>query len=206
MPPVTGGASLGIFMPFRFILASASPRRRALLRELGVAFAVEAADVAEFEDTDADPRGLVAHNAALKADFVAARHPDAIVLGADTTVFIEGKVLNKPRDLDEARSMLRLLSGRTHTVYTGLAVRSANRGLRIDEGVSSQVTFKSIDAAGIDAYLEVVNPLDKAGGYSIQEHTNLIVAGYEGSFTNIMGLPVEAMKQILTRCGISTAS
>jgi septum formation protein len=68
------------------------------------------------------------------------------------------------------------------------------------------VTFKSIDAAGIDAYLEVVNPLDKAGGYSIQEHTNLIVAGYEGSFTNIMGLPVEAMKQILTRCGISTAS
>jgi septum formation protein len=191
-------------MAARFILASASPRRRTLLRQLGIAFEVEAADVAEFEDSRADPRQLVAHNAALKADFVAARHPEAVVLGADTTVCIEGTVLNKPCDRSEARAMLRRLSGRVHTVYTGLAVRCVETGLRIDEEVSSEVAFKPIDDAGIEAYLAVVNPLDKAGAYSIQEHTDLIVAGYQGSFTNIMGLPLEAMKQILTRCGIST--
>jgi septum formation protein len=173
-----------------------------LLRQMGVAFEVEVPEVAEFEDSAADPRLLVAHNAALKADYVAGRHPDAIVLGADTTVFIDGLVLNKPRDRTEARGMLRRLSGRTHTVFTGLAVRCVSNGLRLDEGVSSEVAFKPIDDSGIEAYLAVVNPFDKAGGYSIQEHTDLIVAGYNGSFTNIMGLPLEAMKQILTTCGL----
>jgi septum formation protein len=183
----------------RLILASASPRRRELLAQLGIPFEVVVADVTEHEEPTTDPRIMVAHNAALKADWVAARNPDALVLGADTTVFLDGMAINKPRDLEESRSMLRRLAGREHTVYTGIAVRRITIGLRIDEGVSSQVAFKPFGDAVIEEYLRLVNTLDKAGGYSIQEQTDLIIAGYRGSFSNIMGLPMEATKQILTR-------
>ena len=186
----------------RLILASASPRRRELLAQLGVAFEVVVADVVEHEEASTDPRVMVAHNAALKADWVAARHPDALVLGADTTVFIDNHALNKPRDGAEARAMLRRLSGRTHTVFTGLAVRRASDGLKIDDGVASDVTFKAFGDDVIEAYLAKVHTLDKAGGYGIQEHADLIVEGHRGSFTNIVGLPIETTKQILTRCGL----
>lgn len=188
--------------PAAFILASASPRRRELLARLGVPFAVIPAQVTEFEEPGADPRELVTHNAAIKADWVSERHPGALVLGADTTVFIDGTVLNKPRDEAEARAMLRRLGGRTHTVFTGIAVRRRSDALRIDEGVASEVDFKPLDDVLIEAYLAKVHTLDKAGGYSVQEETGMIIAGYRGSFTNIMGLPVETTKQILTRCGL----
>ncbi|HSY52972.1 MAG TPA: Maf family protein [Opitutaceae bacterium] len=186
----------------RLVLASASPRRQQLLAEMGFAFDVLPAEVTEHEAPDADPRAMVAHNAALKADWVAARRPDDFVLGADTTVFIDRTVLNKPRDLVEARAMLRRLAGRTHTVFTGLALRRASAQLRFDEGVTSEVTFKDFDDAVIDAYFRLVNPLDKAGAYGIQEGRDLIIAGWRGSFTNIMGLPVEETKQILTRAAL----
>jgi septum formation protein len=186
----------------RLILASASPRRRELLAELGVPFDVVAAEVTEHEDPSTDPREMVAHNAALKAEWVAARHPGAVVLGADTTVFLDAHALNKPRDLAEARAMLSRLSGRTHMVFTGLAVRRLVDGLRIDEGATSEVIFKPLDDATIEAYLARVHTLDKAGGYAIQEHGDLIVAGHRGSFSNIIGLPLETTKHILTRCGL----
>lgn len=186
----------------RLILASASPRRRELLAQLGVPFDVVVAEVVEHEEPSTDPRVMVAHNAALKADWVSARHPDAFVLGADTTVFLDQHALNKPRDPAEARAMLRRLSGRTHTVFTGLAIRRANVNLKIDEGVASEVTFKALDDATIESYLARVHTLDKAGGYGIQDHAEMIVAGYRGSLTNIIGLPLEATKQILTRCGL----
>ena len=186
----------------RLILASASPRRKQLLGELGVPFDVVVADVTEHEDPETDPRKMVTHNAALKADWVASRNPDAWVLGADTTVFIDQRVLNKPTDLTDARRMLRQLSGRTHVVYTGVALRQPKRGVAIDDGVTSEVTFKPFGDAVIDAYFKVVNPLDKAGSYGIQEGRDLIIAGWKGSFTNIMGLPMELVKQILTDCGL----
>ena len=184
------------------ILASASPRRRELLAQAGVPFTVVVADVTEHEEPDSDPEEMVRHNAALKADWVAARHPEATVLGADTTVFIDRTVMNKPRDAAEARAMLRRLSGRTHTVFTGLAVRRLSDGLKLDRGVASHVTMKPFDEATIELYLSRVHTLDKAGGYAIQEETDLIVAGYTGSLTNIVGLPVEEMKQLLTQAGL----
>lgn len=184
------------------ILASASPRRKELLAQIGLPFTVIPAEVTEHEDPDSDPREMVSHNAALKADWVAARHPEATVIGADTTVFVDRTVLNKPRDAAEARAMLRRLSGRSHTVFTGLAVRRLSDGLKLDQGVASVVTFKSIDDATIELYLSRVHTLDKAGGYAIQEQTDLLVAGYTGSLTNIVGLPVEEMKQLLTRAGL----
>lgn len=193
-----GLIGIPVSRPCRLILASASPRRRELLSQLGIPFEVVVADVSEHEDPVTDPRVMVAHNAALKADWVAERHPDAVVLGADTTVFLDGKAINKPRDLDEARSMLRRLSGREHTVYTGIAVRRLSTGLKIDRGVSSTVEFKPFGDAVIEDYIRLVSTLDKAGAYSIQEQTDMIIAGYRGSFSNIMGLPMEATKQILT--------
>ena len=186
----------------KLILASASPRRRELLASLGLQFEVMPAEVVEHEAPDCEPREMVRHNAALKAGWVAARCPEALVLGADTTVFIDGRVLNKPHDLAEARSMLCKLSGRTHTVFTGLAVRRARDWLAADTGVASEVTFKVLDHNVIDRYLAIVNPLDKAGAYAIQEGTDLIIEGWKGSYSNVVGLPVEETKQILTRCGL----
>ena len=187
----------------RLILASASPRRKELLASLGLPFEIIPAEVIEHEAPDAAPREMVRHNAALKADWVAARHPDATVIGADTTVFIDRTVLNKPRDDAEARAMLRMLSGRTHTVFTGLAIRRQRDGLKLDQGAASEVTFKAFDDATIDLYFSRVHTLDKAGGYAIQEHSGLIVEGFTGSLTNIVGLPLEEMKQLLTIAGLT---
>jgi len=187
----------------RLILASASPRRKELLASLGVEFAIIPAEVVEHEAPDADPRAMVRHNAALKADWVAARHPQATVIGADTTVFVGQTVLNKPRDAAEARSMLRRLSGTQHTVFTGLAIRRQSDGLSLERGVASEVTFKSIDEATIELYLSRVHTLDKAGGYAIQEASELISAGFTGSLSNIVGLPLEEMKQLLTQAGLT---
>ena len=173
------------------ILASASPRRRELLAGIGVEFDVITADVTEHEEVTTDPRVMVAHNAALKADWV-----------ADTTVFADGHALNKPRDGGEARAMLRRLSGRTHTVFTGIALRQMSGGVRIDQGVASEVTMRVLDEALIEAYLAQVHTLDKAGGYGIQDHGEMIVERYTGSLSNIIGLPVEEAKQLLTRCGL----
>jgi septum formation protein len=186
----------------RLILASASPRRRELLAALGRPFDIVVADVVEHEDPTTDPKFMVAHNAALKADWVSARHPDAFVLGADTTVFLDGHAINKPADLAESRRMLARLSGRTHTVFTGVALRRAVTGLRIDRGVASEVDFLPFGADEIESYLLLVNTLDKAGAYSIQEHADRIIARHRGSLSNIMGLPMEETKQILTSCGL----
>lgn len=186
----------------RLILASASPRRRELLGQLGVPFEVLPAEVTEHEAADADPRAMVLHNAALKADWIAARHPDATVLGADTTVFVGNTVLNKPRDAADARAMLRRLSGTRHTVYTGLAVRRLRDNLKLDRGVASEVQFKPLTETVIEAYLAKVHTLDKAGGYAIQEETDLIVAGFTGQLTNIIGLPLEETKQLLTQAAL----
>jgi septum formation protein len=186
----------------RLLLASASPRRSELLSQLGVTFEVVPAEVIEHEDPTTDPRIMVAHNAALKADWVAGRHPAAFVLGADTTVFIDGQALNKPADLEAARQMLRQLSGRTHTVFTGLALRRVSPEIRIDQGVASEVTFKNLTEGVINDYLAKVHTLDKAGGYAIQEHGELIVRHRTGSLSNIIGLPLVETKQILTNAGL----
>ena len=184
------------------ILASASPRRRELLGALGAKFEVVVAQVIEHEDPALDPRVMVARNSALKADAVAALHPRAWVLGADTTVFIDGHALNKPAGLDAARAMLRRLSGRTHTVFTGVALRHAARGVREDFGVASEVEFHRLTDVDIEAYLQRVHVFDKAGAYAIQEHGEMIVAARRGSLSNIIGLPQDEVRELLTRHGI----
>ena len=186
----------------RLIHASASPRRRELLAALGATFEVVVAGVTEHEDPALDPRVMVSRNSALKADAVAALHPDAWVLGADTTVFIDGHALNKPADLDVARAMLRRLSGRRHTVFTGVALRHARLGVRDDLGVASEVEFRVLSAADIEDYLRFVHVLDKAGAYAIQEHGERIVAARRGALRNIIGLPQDEVRELLTRRGV----
>lgn len=181
------------------ILASGSPRRRELLGSLGVRFEVITAEVEEDNESTSDPAGLVRLNARSKAGWVADRYPHRYVLGADTTVFLDGQILNKPRDLDESRSMLKRLSGRTHRVYTGLAFIHRDLGPEEVEVVASEVTFLELDPEVIEAYLDAVNTLDKAGGYAIQECGEMIVAGHSGSLSNIIGLPLDETKAILTR-------
>lgn len=186
----------------QLLLASASPRRRELLTQLGVAFTVVTADVMENEDARVCPRLMVAHNAALKADWVAARHPTAIVLGADTTVAIDNEALNKPADHEAAVRMLRRLSGRTHRVFTGIAVRGVERGLRLDGEAVAEVTFRTLDDTVIEEYLRRVHVFDKAGGYGIQEHGDMLVASHTGELSTIVGLPLSLTKQFLTRTGL----
>jgi septum formation protein len=181
------------------ILASGSPRRRELLGSLGVRFEVIIAEVEEDNESTSDPKSLVRLNARSKAGWVADRYPRRYVLGADTTVFLDGRILNKPRDLDESRSMLVRLSGRTHSVYTGLVLINRDLGREEIEVVASEVTFLELDEEVIEAYLESVNTLDKAGGYAIQEYGEKIVAGHSGSLSNIIGLPLDETKAILTR-------
>lgn len=187
------------------VLASASPRRRELLAGLGLTFEVEVAAVVEDEDPMMDPRVMVARNAALKADYVSERRPHDWVLGADTTVFIDGHALNKPADLAEARAMLRRLSGRVHTVFTGVALRNVTRGVREDMGVASEVVFRELSEEDIVTYLERVHVLDKAGAYAIQEHGELIVAERRGSLTNIIGLPLDEVADLLRRHNVLPA-
>jgi septum formation protein len=172
------------------VLASASPRRRELLERAGISFEVVVSPAEEIHDASLKPEVLCEHNAALKAQAVAAIRPDATVIGSDTLVFIDDEPLGKPADLGEARAMLRRLAGRTHHVCTGVCVIFPGGGMKTFHG-NTDVTFLPLGDAEIDAYLALVNPLDKAGAYGIQEHGELIVESIRGSFDNVMGLPVD---------------
>ena len=186
-------------LQMRLILASSSPRRKDLLESAGINFEIIPADVEEDNAGDDDPEAMVRANAELKASWVAERHVDRFVLGSDTTVHLDGRVLNKPRDWKDAKAMLRRLSGRTHVVYTGVSLQNVSSGLCETFGVRSEVTFNTLDDATIDCYFSIVNPLDKAGAYGIQEGTEIVIESYVGSHSNIMGLPIDETKAMLAR-------
>ena len=181
----------------RILLASRSPRRSELLARDGIAFDVEVPDVEEWDVPDADPRHLVLKNAALKGDAAAEVHPGRLVLSSDTTVAVDGTLLAKPVDMDDARRMLKMLSGRAHTVYTAVILQMRSRGIRLERCEESRVYFRTLDDAAITRYFSIVNPLDKAGAYGIQEGREIIIDHYEGSLSNIMGLPMEAVREML---------
>lgn len=175
------------------ILASASPRRRELLAKAGFSFEVITSNAEENEDPSGDPRRMVLENALAKARAVAAENPDALVLGADTTVALGNRVFNKPANLDEAREMLRELSGNTHTVFTGIALVCAGTGFCEKHVVPCRVKFKPLDDDAISLYFRIVNPLDKAGAYGIQAGREIIVESYDEPLSNIIGLPIEVI-------------
>lgn len=178
------------------VLASASPRRRELLERAGVVFEVIVSPAEEIHDASLRPEVLCEWNAVLKAVAVAAERPEATVIGSDTLVFIDGEALGKPADLDEAHRMLRRLAGRTHRVCTGVCVIFPG-GARKVFHATSEVTFRPLDDAAIRTYFTLVDPLDKAGAYGVQEHGEWIIREIRGSFDNVMGLPVEQVVAVL---------
>ena len=182
-------------LPVEWILASGSPRRRELLSSMNEDFRVVTADVEEWEPDHADPAEQVEENARRKGKVVAAKFPEALVIAADTTVALGQRLLAKPRDREDAITMLTLLSGKTHQVLTGVALYF-NGVEHLFHEVSS-VEFRTLDNPSIEAYLERVHVFDKAGAYAIQEHSDLIIERYSGSFENIMGLPIQRLRQEL---------
>jgi septum formation protein len=178
------------------ILASASPRRKELLSATGIPFEVIASPAEEIHDAAIPLDELCEKNAELKALAVAAEHPDAAVIGADTLVWIDGEPLGKPKDLDEARVMLRKLSGRSHTVCTGVCVVFPGGKVERFHELTA-VRFLPLEDTRIEAYFEKTNPLDKAGAYGIQDSGEMIVEGIEGAFDNVMGLPVKRLAEVL---------
>ena len=179
------------------ILASASPRRAELLKQLNPEFQVVASDAAEIFDEQLSPWELCQLNAHRKARAVAKKYPDALVLGADTLVFLDNDAMGKPSSLVEAKRMLARLQGQTHQVVTGVSLIHLRAHRERTFAASTDVTFRPLTAEQIDDYLSKTNPLDKAGAYAVQEHGALIVAEISGSFSNVVGLPVEQLKSEL---------
>jgi len=176
-----------------FILASGSPRRRELLVDLVETFDVITTEAEELVFHDDGPAALVMENARRKARPVADFRTGAWVLGADTIVSIGEKMLGKPRDIAEASEMLRLLSGRTHCVRTGLCLTHKDSSYEEVRVETSKVTFRSLTDATINAYFTEVDPLDKAGAYAIQTRSELIIQRFSGSHSNVIGLPLEML-------------
>jgi septum formation protein len=179
---------------FPFILGSGSPRRRELLGQIMSDYSVEVSDAEEIFSHPKGTLALVMENARIKTSSVAQSNLQHWVLGADTLVALEERVLGKPKSIGEATEMLQFLSGQTHQVSTGLCL--INRTLDYEETrvETSQVTFKEINDSTIAEYFKEVNPLDKAGSYAIQTRPDLIIKKFEGSHSNVIGLPLELLE------------
>jgi septum formation protein len=181
----------------RLILASSSPRRIQLLREAGFDPEIVSPEVDERTCGFFTPCELALFNANRKAVAVAARFPEAVILAADTIVALGPAVFGKPRDLDDARRMLQNLVGMTHVVVTGVALIRPDHRRAVLQAEETAVKFRALAEAEIDRYLEAINPLDKAGGYAAQDSPESIIERVDGSFTNVIGLPMELVVPLL---------
>ena len=179
------------------ILASASPRRAELLKLLDVKFRILPGQAEEVSHEHLSPLEVCQLNAHRKARVVAKMIPDALVLGADTLVFLDNEILGKPRNLAGARRMLKKLQGRTHQVVTGVCLMHLRAHREHIFAVSTDVLFHLLSDQQIARYLARIHPLDKAGAYAIQESGELIISEVSGSYSNVVGLPVERLKEEL---------
>ena len=185
-----------------FILASQSPRRRELLTSIGLAFDVIPSDVPEIHQPGESPEEYVARLSRDKAEVVAAKHPDAWIIAADTTVLLGDQLLEKPADADDAKRMLGLIAGKTHIVYSGVTLQNAARNWRETRVAESEVRMLPLDAREIEWYVSTGEPLDKAGAYAIQGVGAMFIDSIHGSYTNVVGLPLALLFQMLRRAGI----
>ncbi len=188
----------------RFVLASGSPRRRQLLEEAGYEFEVVLPVVVEVSDAWLTAREATACNAMRKALEVAQSAPGAVVLGADTLVALDGRLIGKPANLASAAKLLRRLSGRSHEVWTSVFVCHPASGQTHSFQEVSQVCFRKLNHRAIAKYLAKVDPLDKAGAYAAQGHGVEIIERIEGSYSNVVGLPMEETARVLRAFGITS--
>ncbi|MDP2853114.1 MAG: Maf family protein [Smithellaceae bacterium] len=182
-----------------FILASASPRRKELLRSVGLKLKIIPAHVDETHINGESPQTHVRRLSSDKATVIADQHPKALVLGADTIVVIDGLILGKPRNKSQARAMLERLSNRQHTVFTGFTIVSAGSGISKTKVVRSAVQFKKISPEEVDWYVNCDEPYDKAGGYAAQGMGAYFIKAIRGSYTNVIGLPLCEVLEELKR-------
>ncbi len=186
---------------YRIVLASSSPRRRELLGQAGVAFEVIVSGCDETPVPGETPQDMVERLALVKAATVADQQRDALVIGADTTVFIDGKALGKPESVEEANSMLATIAGRTHEVWGGIALVCRERSLSQVWSHVTQVTMAGMDPEMIARYVESGEPMDKAGAYAIQGLGLQFVESVSGSYSNVVGLNISALMQRLKKLG-----
>jgi septum formation protein len=187
----------------QIILASASPRREHLLREMGIHFVVVRPDGVEEQLGGAASDVLAMQNAQRKARAVAGRHPDSLVIGADTIVVLDGHIFGKPRDRQDAARMLGELAGRQHKVITGVCLIHRALDTELTFADTTRVWMRPLTCPQIAGYLDKINPLDKAGAYAIQEHGDGIVERIDGSRNNVVGLPTERLQATLERLGMA---
>ena len=180
------------------ILASASPRREELLRQIRSDFRVVVSHVTEVQGDHVTPWELVRINAYRKARAVAREFPDSLVIGADTVVCLENRIFGKPLDLEDASRMLQELEGQTHEVITGVCLVHLREHRQKVFADSTSVRFRPLTSGQIRNYLSQINPLDKAGGYAIQEHGDALVETISGSLSNVVGLPLEMLRTELS--------
>lgn len=181
----------------KFVLASASPRRAEILRTVGWPFEVLAANIDESRHAGEDPPTYVKRVARLKAEAVVSLSPAETVVGADTVVVVDGEILGKPRDEEAARGMLRKLQGRWHEVLTGVAVFNGQTGQPKVVYEVTEVRFAAMSEDEIDWYVSTGEPMDKAGAYAIQGLGARFVEGIKGEYSNVVGLPVRALYELL---------
>lgn len=193
-------------MEKRIILASQSPRRKQLLEGLGLSFIVLSSEIDEQriieEMGTVSPSELVSRLSACKAEAVAEQQSSGLVIGADTIVLLEGAILGKPVDRQAAKEMLRSLSGKTHSVLSGVTVIDVDSEITKTLCVETAVDFKKIDEDELERYLNKASYLDKAGAYAIQEHGALFVKEIRGCFFNVVGLPIFQTAELLKEFGV----
>jgi len=181
------------------ILASGSPRRDELLSEAGYVFEVIKPTVEELEDPSIEIKELTALNAKLKGEEVANNHPESVIVAADTLVLLDGVVFGKPADMTEAASMLERLNGKTHQVFTAVALMKRSTDQLIELSVTTEVSFKTLSLTEQRKYHAVIEPLDKAGAYAAQDHGEMIIEKFSGSMSNVIGLPMDETSSALEK-------
>jgi septum formation protein len=190
----------------KIILASQSPRRKAFLEELGLSFRTIASSLDETREEGESPQTFVDRMACEKAKDVSKRYPDAWILSADTIVYIEDKVFGKPESEEEAIEMLMTLSGREHNVMTGYCLASYGLNINIVERVRTRVRFVEFSKEIARAYVQTGEPLDKAGSYGIQGKGGALVEGINGSYSNVVGLPLAETLALLQKFDVISVS
>jgi septum formation protein len=186
----------------KLILASGSPRRRELLGGIGIGFDVVVSDVEEKQNPGEPVDAYVRRLARDKGAAVASTHPDAWVLSADTVVFIDGEVLEKPVSRADAASMLARIAGREHVVYTGVALQHAHAGYLDEDVVASKVRMIELTPEEISWYVDTGEPMDKAGSYAVQGIGAMFIESIDGSYSNVVGLPLSVVYAMLKRAGV----
>jgi len=186
----------------RFILASSSPRRRELLASIGIGFDVVPRNVPEEHQPGEAPEEYVARLSREKANAIATTHPSQWVIAADTTVLLGDQLLEKPVDARDAARMLGLITGRTHTVYTGVTLENADRKYRDTRVAESEVRMLPLAPEDIEWYVRTGEPMDKAGAYAVQGIGAMFIDSIHGSYTNVVGLPLAMLFQMLHKAGI----